>query len=128
MVFHLREDDFIPRFNLACKAVSAKVESFGRPFGKDNIGGLGRAEETRDLRPRAFISLRRFIGHGMQPAVHIGKAMAHLTRERVNHSLRLLRRRGIVQIGQRFAVYLTREDRKLGADVVDVKCHPPNLI
>jgi len=49
--------------------------------------------------------------------------MLGLRFHRVHHSGRLLRRRRIIEIGQRMPVYLAGENRELVADGLEVKGH-----
>ena len=56
----------------------------------------------------------------MQAAVHIGVFAGIGMLDGVEHSLRLLRRRAIVEIDQRLAVDFARQDREIAADRLDI--------
>src|SRR4029077_3079353 len=56
----------------------------------------------------------------MQPAMHIGGLRGVDLIEPVEHGLRLLRGRSVVEIDQRLAINLRRQDRKIRPDAVHV--------
>ena len=53
-------------------------------------------------------------------AVNIRVFARDETVQRLDHLLRFLRRRGVIQINQRFSVHLRREDRKIGPQCGDI--------
>jgi hypothetical protein len=61
----------------------------------------------------------------VQPAVDVGVFHRIGLRHRVDHDLRLLRRGAVVEIDERLAVHLAREDREVLADLVHVVGHEP---
>ena len=75
-------------------------------------------------RPGLFIGVGRRVAEVMQTAVNVGVFLRIDVLDRVEHRPGLLRRRGIVQIDQRLAVDLARQDREILADLerVDRPC------
>ncbi len=63
-------------------------------------------EELRDLVARALIGFGRGIGEIMQAAMHVGVFGLVRLLHAVEHGVRLLRRRGVVEIDQRLAIDL----------------------
>ena len=70
-------------------------------------------EEFRDLGAAALIGFGRRIGEIMQPAMHVGVFALVGLGHAVEHRIRLLRRRGVVEIDQRLAIDLQRQRRKI---------------
>ena len=56
----------------------------------------------------------------MQAAVDVGVFVRVGVLDGVEHGLRLLRRRAVVEIDERLAVDFTRQDREVAADRLDV--------
>ena len=65
------------------------------------------------LARRALIGFGRGIGEIMQSAMHVGVFALVGFRHAVEHSIRLLRGRGVVEIDQRLAIDLQRQRRKI---------------
>ena len=85
------------------------------------ISSLRRGvEEGRHLLARALVALGRLVGEIMQPAMHVGVLRGVDLIEPVEHGLRLLRGRSVVEIDQRLAINLRRQDRKIRPDAVHV--------
>ena len=85
------------------------------------ISSLRRGvEEGRHLLARALVAFGRLVGEIMQPAMHVGVLRGVSLIEPVEHGLRLLRGSGVVEIDQRLAVNLRRQDRKIRPDAVHV--------
>src|SRR5690606_7377124 len=60
------------------------------------------------------------VGQEVQPAMHIGVFVAVGVRYGIDDGLRLLRRSAVVEIDQRLAVDLTRQDREIATDRLDI--------
>ena len=56
----------------------------------------------------------------MQTTMNVGIARLHGVHHGIDHRARLLRRGGIVEINERLAIDLLRQDRKLGPDRFDI--------
>ena len=85
----------------------------------------GGVEEARGGLAGPFISVGRGIGEEMQAPMDVGIFLAIGALHGVQHRLGLLRRGGVVQIDQRLAIDLARQDREILADFRDVErgCH-----
>src|SRR5262249_19659072 len=73
-----------------------------------------------DFFPCVFVRLGRRIGEVMEAAMHVGIFGRIDLVEAIEHGLRLLRRGGVVEIHQRFAIDLHGQDGKIPADALDV--------
>src|SRR5439155_11642565 len=71
--------------------------------------------------PRGFVRLGGADGEVVRPAVHIGVGGAVILGNGVEHRLRLLGGRGVVEIDQRVTVLPLREQREVGAEAGDVE-------
>src|SRR5438094_725573 len=56
----------------------------------------------------------------MQTAVHVGVVVLVVTAKCIEHAFRFLRGRSIVEVDQRLAVRLLKEDRKILADSLPI--------
>ena len=95
---------------------------------RDQVDGLGGAAHEDDfLRSAAFrnfctVSRARVVlfggvlGEKMHAAMNIGVVALVVAGDRVDHRLRLLRGRGVVQIDQRLAVHLLPQDREIARE------------
>ena len=79
--------------------------------------GEGATEDLAEI--EAWLS-RRGVRHEVQAAMHVGVGRLHRPRHRVDHRPRFLRRGGVVEVDQRLAVDLLRQDRELRPDRLDV--------
>jgi hypothetical protein len=112
MVFHHREDDLIALIDALAKPVSNKVERLGYRAREDDLLIACGAEKFGDFGARALIRLSGRRREMMQPAMHIGIGRAVKLGGPIDHLVRLLRRRRIVQIDQRLAVHLGGKGRE----------------
>ncbi len=121
MVLHDREHDLVAGLDaLAAERVGHQVDGLGGVAGEDDLFLAGRVEEGAHLLARILVGFGRGIGEIVQPAVHVGVFGGIGVLQAIEHGLRLLRRGGIVEIDERLAVDLQREDRKILADAVHV--------
>ena len=76
------------------------------PRVKMHLVRLARVDEPLNLVARAFVIARRLLAQVMHAAMDVGVLRGVIARDRVDHGLRLLRGRGVVQIDQRASVNL----------------------
>ena len=69
--------------------------------------------KARDTVARRFVTLRRLLGQTMYAAVDIGVQLPMQVIDRIDHATRLLRRSSAIEVDQRAAVHLGREQRKI---------------
>ncbi len=69
----------------------------------------------------ASYSLGGLLGKMMHGAMDIGVGSFVIPGDGVDHRARLLRGGGVIEIDERLAVNLLLEDRKIGADALDVE-------
>ena len=121
MVLHDREHDLVAGLDaLAPERIGDEVDRLGGVAGEDDLLGPRRVEERPHLLARALVAFGRRIGEVMQAAMHVGVFRRIGLLDAVEHRLRLLRRRGVVEIDQRLAIDLHGEDREILADAIDV--------
>ena len=121
MVLERGQDDFVAGVDeLAPVTVHRQVDRFGGAAGEDHLALLARVDEARERAPRLFVFGGGDLRQGMHCAVYVrvlGRLVAH---QAVDHLLRHLAGGRIVQIDQRLAARPEFEDRKIGADALDV--------
>ena len=105
---------------LAPERVGDEIDRLGRVAGEDDLFLAPGVEKGRDLLARALVGFGRLVGEIMQAAMHVGVLRRVGLLQAIEHGARLLRRGGVVEIDERLAVDLHRQDRKIRADAVDV--------
>jgi hypothetical protein len=121
VVLHDREHDLVARLDaLAAKRIGDEVDRLGGVARENDFLVPGGIEERAHLFARALIGLGRGIGEVVQAAMHIGIFGGVGALDAVEHGARLLRRSRIVEIDERLAVDLHRQDRKILADAGNV--------
>ncbi len=122
MVLHRREHDLVAFLQeLAAPGGGDKVDGLGGALGKDDFFDRTRIDEGAHLLARGFVSHGGRFAEVIGPAMHVGVLVAIGAADGVDHLLGLLRRRRAVEIDQRLAVDLARQDREVGADFLDVE-------
>lgn len=117
VMLHHAEDDLIARLHPRHgPAIGHHIDAFGGAGIEDNLILIGGIQELGDDAPDAFVLFSCKIRKVVQATVNVGIFFGIGTRDRINHHLGLLRRCAVVQIDQRFAVHLTRQDGKIAAD------------
>ena len=121
VVLHDREHDLVAGLDaLAAERIGDEIDRLGGVAGEDDLFLAPGIEEGRDFLARALVGLGRLVGEIMQAAMHIGVLRRIGLVQAVEHGARLLRRGRVVEIDQRLAINLHRQDRKIRADAVDV--------
>ena len=122
VVLHDRQNDLVAFLDEGFAEGSRdQIDRFGRRFREDDfIDGAG-VEKGAHAFPRGLIGFRRGIGEMMQAAMHIGVFVVG----RVNHPFDdfpwFLRRRGIIEIDQRFSINLRRKDWEILAQARNIE-------
>ena len=96
----------------------------GRAGGEDDLVRVRGVEEALHVAARRLVLLGRDVREIVQAAVDVGVFVANRRGHRVDHRLRLLRRGAVVEIDERTAVHLAREDREVAANQLDVVRQP----
>ena len=121
MVLHDREHDLVAGLDaLAPERIGDEIDRLGRVARENNLFLAPGIEESGHFLARALVGLGRLVGEVMQTAMHIGVLGGVGLLDAVEHGARLLRRGGIVEIDERLAVNLHRQDRKIRPDAIDV--------
>ena len=121
VMLHHRQDDLIPRLKARRgPGIGHKVQPLGRAGGEHDLLGVAGVEEAGNDAAHAFILFGRKVRKVVQATVNIGIFHRIGLVHRLNHHLRLLRAGAVVQIDQRLAIDLPRQDREIGADLGDI--------
>ena len=121
MVLHDREHDLVAGLDaLAPERIGDEIDRLRRIAGEDDLFLAPGIEKGRDFLARALVSFGRLVGQIMQAAMHVGVLRRVGLVEPIEHGARLLRRSGVVEIDERLAIDLHRQDRKIRPDAVDV--------
>ena len=140
MMLQQRDDDLVPFADeLQPEAGGHQIEGFRGVAREDDLVHRAGVEKAADGLPRRLEAVGGQVRQKMQAPVDIGIFLGIGTRHRIDHHLRLLGRGAIVQIDQRLAVHLSREDGEIGADALHIvgglrllqslfaHCHRPPL-
>src|SRR5690606_12151019 len=82
----------------------------------DALRAGGRLDEAPHLRARVLVRGRRFLRQLVEAAVDVRVVALVVGDQRVDDLARLLRRRRVVEVGERLAVHLALEDGEVFAD------------
>ncbi len=127
-MLHHAQHDLVARLEARRRpGVADEVDPHRRAGGEDDLVLVARAEEALHRAAHRLVLLGRDARQVVQSAVHVGVFHRIGLGDRVDHRLRLLRRGAVVEIDQRPAVHLARQDRKVAAHRLDVVAHalPP---
>ena len=95
-----------------------QVDRLGRVARPDDLFGVRRVHETRDLRARRFEVLGRTRGQFVDAAVDVGVVVLVVVNERIDDRPRLLRGRRRVEVDQPLAARRPlAQDREVGDDL-----------
>ena len=101
-----------------------EVDALGGVSGEDDLPVAGGVEEPPDLRPCAVVRRRRQLTEGVHATVHVRVDVGVVARQRVEHNLRLLRRRRVVEIDEWMTVHLPAQDREISPDALNIERRP----
>ncbi|QTK78267.1 hypothetical protein AT6N2_C0356 [Agrobacterium tumefaciens] len=121
VVLHDRDDDLVALADLGhAVAIGNRIDRLGRGFGEDDLVHRTGVQEPAHFFARRFIGVGCGIGEEMQAAMHVCVLICISMRNGVDHHLRLLSGRAVVEIDQRLAIDLARQDREILAHGFDV--------
>ena len=122
MVLHHRDDDLVAAAQVSAPVgVGDQVDGLGGAADEDDLLRIGSVEKARHRPPRGLVGVGRPLAEQVHAAVHVGVLPGVIANQPVQHHLRLLRRRGVVEINQRLAMDLRAEDRKVPPDARHVE-------
>ena len=110
-----------PGLELGAEGAGDQIRPVSQIAREDDLVLVPRIQEpARDSAGLLEFRCRR-IGEKMQAAMHVGILELVGVLDGIEDRARLLSRRAVVEIHQRFAVDFTEQDRKIGADAVHVE-------
>ena len=122
VMLHGGDEHFIPGANpRGAEHVRHEIDALGRVARVDDFLDAAGVEIRADLLARPFVLIGRQLTEQVDAAVHVGVYARVVPRQRVEHGLRLLRRRRVIEIDERLAVDLTAQNREIGANPLDVE-------
>ena len=122
VVLHGGDDDLVARREPWPRpALRDEVQPFGGAPHEDDLAPVGRVQERPDRVPRPLVGVRRPLAQRMQPPVDVRVVGFVVAADGVDDRARLLARGAVVEVHERCAVHLLREDGKLGADAFHVE-------
>ena len=101
----------------AAKALGHEIDGLGGVAGEDQLILGRRIEKAAHAFAGILEALGCRVGKEMQAAMDIGIFLGVALHDGIKHGLGLLRRGGIVEIDQRLAIDLARQDREVAADL-----------
>jgi len=121
MMLQQRHDDLVAFADeLQTEAGGHQIEGFRGVARENDLVHRAGVEKAADGLPRRLETVGGQVRQKMQAPVDVGIFFRIGPRDGVDDHLRFLGRRAIVQIDQRFAVHLPREDGEIGADALHV--------
>ena len=117
MVFQVGDENLVAGLDkLSAKASGNQIDAFGGAAHKDDLTHVAGSKEAANLLARSLIVARGLFAEHVDAAMDVGVAEFVVIADSVDHDLGLLRRRGIVEINERFAVHKCLEYRKILTD------------
>ena len=114
VVFQRAEDDLVTDFQVAqAPAIRHQVDRFGGAAGPDDLAAVCCVKILGHLLSCLFEAQGGFGTQVMRGTVNVGVGGLVVLCYRINHRVRFLCGGGVVQIGQRLAADLLRQNRKL---------------
>ena len=116
-MFHFREKNHIVRAQkFLAPRLRHQIDTFGGPTGEHDLICAGCPEVVCHPLPRFFIRFCRPRTQLVQPTMDVGVLVLVITAEYIEHGLRLLRGRGVVEIDQWITMSPLAQDREIPAD------------
>ena len=105
-------------------ALRDQVHAFGRAADEDDVLDGAGVEEGLHLLSRRLVGVGRTGGQGVRRAVDVRVLFLVEARDAVDHALRLLRGRGVVEPHQRPSIHGLLQDREVASHGLGLE-HPP---
>jgi hypothetical protein len=121
-MLHDRQDDLVPRAEVGPPpGISDEIYCFCRIAGENEAVCVWRLDEAGDFDSRLFVGGRGLLGETVEAAVNIGIVVFVIANEGIDHDLRLLSGRGIIEVHEGYPMHLAPQDGKVLADSFYVK-------
>src|SRR6266516_1024257 len=103
-----------------------QINAFGGAAHEDAFLRLACVDESFDLFAGAFVSSGGLHAQIVDAAMNVGMFVLEIGAAALDHDLRHLRRRSVVEIHQRLPVYSLSQHREVFADAIDVPVNSGN--
>ena len=124
VMLHHRDDDLIARLHHRLgERGGHEVESLGGAAREDDFRRRAGVDEAAHRLAGSLMELGSLYAEVVDAAVHIGVGVEVLVAHGVEHTHRLLRRGGVVEINERLAVHLAGEYREVGPHLIYIVHH-----
>ncbi len=120
-MLHLADQDFIARLQALPKTGGDQIDRLGRAACEHDFLGARGIEKSLYLHARRFICVCSELTQGVDAAVNVCVLRAVVVVNRFNNGVRILRRRGVIEIHERVTVDRFRQDRKIRAHALHVE-------
>ena len=115
------DQDFVTRLQPRLgPAACDQIQRHRGPGGENDLVTAGSPDEGCHRSPYRLIGIGRGFGQEMQAAMHVGIGVGVGQHQRIHDLTRFLRRCRTVEIDQRPAMHLARENGKIRPDRIDV--------
>jgi hypothetical protein len=116
MMLHLGDQNRIAGPEMrATPGARYEIDPFGRSASKNDRIRRSGSQVCGNRGPRFFVEFRGSSAQLVNSAVNIGMVLPIVPANFIDHAIRVLSRRGVVQIDQTMAVYLLIQNRKVGS-------------
>jgi hypothetical protein len=123
VVLHLGQHDQVARVDVgAAPGIGHEIDALAGIAREDNLFALTRIDKACHLDSRLLHAGRGLFADLIDAAMHIGIVHLIVLGHRLDYRARLLRAGRTVEIHQRFAVYLARQNRKVLANFGGAAC------
>ena len=126
VMLHLRDEHLVAGTHVRSSIRGGdQVDRFRGAPDEHDLARVGRADETRHRFARLFVGRGRALAEAVHAAMDVGVLGGVVMSQAVDHRLRLLRRRGVVEVDQTSIVRCAGQDREIAADRLDVELREP---
>ena len=121
VVLHGGNDDLVSAADVGSSpGLGHEIDAFGGPANKNDFAGIGGVEKSPHHFASLLVALGGPFGEGVHAAMNIGVLRLVVIHDGIDHGLGLLGSGGVVQVNERLAVNLCRQNREILAQAVDV--------
>ena len=122
VVLHLRDQHLIALADMrAAIRLRHEVDRFGRAAHEHDLARARGIQEALRFLAGQLVGLRGALAQQVDAAMDVRVVLGVAPHHRIDHRLRLLGRRGVVEVHQRFSMNLLTEDGEIAARLLYVE-------